>query len=72
VLAAGKGEKPRLCELMVDPTCNYDRTAFHPLVAQALIRRLALRLAAAKPSNGREPLTLDSEAAAMLDVWGKY
>ena len=72
VLRGRPGDKPRLCEVDLDPTCSYDRTAFHPTVAQALFRRLAEVAAKAKKPPDREPLTLDSEAAAMLDVWGAY
>jgi hypothetical protein len=72
VLRGRPGEKPHLCELDVDPTCSYDRTAFHPTIAQALFRRLALATSTERKPPDREPLTLDSEAAAMLDVWGAY
>jgi len=70
VLRGKSGARPRLCLLTADPTCAYDRRHTYPMVTQALSRRLAARTSGKPPA--REPLTLDSEAAAMLKVWGAY
>jgi hypothetical protein len=68
----GKANKrPRLCDLNVDPTCAYDRRHDFPLVYQSLFRRYAA-YDLGRPPPARDPLTLDSEVAAMLKVWGSY
>jgi arylsulfatase A-like enzyme len=65
-------ETPALCDLLADPTCAYDRRDRYPLVTQALYRRFARIASSRPPAAEREPLTLDAEAAAMLEVWGVY
>ena len=52
------------------PTCAYDRRHLYPSIAQAMYRRL-VRWDDASPFE-RQPLTLEAEGAAMLDVWGAY
>ena len=70
VLLAEEAERPSLCQLSVDPTCAYDRRHLYPSIAQAMYRRL-VRWEDASPFE-RQPLTLEAEGAAMLDVWGAY
>ena len=72
VLHASRDASPKLCALDVDPTCGYDRRHRFPLVAQALFRRFAVFEHSRGKPPLREPLTLDSEAAATLKVWGVY
>lgn len=66
------GPRPRLCDLSLDPTCAFDRTHRAPFVADAFLRRFSAFDAALPKPPEREPLTLDSEAAAALKVWGLY
>lgn len=63
-------KRPALCDLARDPTCAYDHAVRRPLVAHALFRRFAAIEAARPKPPEREPLTLDSETAGMLKVWG--
>jgi arylsulfatase A-like enzyme len=73
VLVGRAGERPRLCVLPVDPTCAFDRAEVSPIVTDALVRRLAtfvVRRAASPPP--REPVDIDPEFAAVLNVWGAY
>jgi arylsulfatase A-like enzyme len=63
---------PRLCELEVDPTCSFDRRPLYPIVTLAMFRRLAAMERRSAPTLGREPVTIDSEMAAMLKVWGAF
>jgi arylsulfatase A-like enzyme len=65
-------KRPMLCDLTRDPTCAYDHTVRRPIVAHALFRRFAALEASRPKSPEREPLSLDSEAAGMLKVWGVY
>ncbi len=66
------GRRPELCDLLLDPTCAYDRTAYEPIAAEALFRRFADLDQRRGQTPDREPLSLDSETAAMLKVWGLY
>ena len=66
------GKSPRLCDLLRDPTCAFDRGGLSPLTKQALFRRLvAFTVREGKPIE-RVPVTIDSDYAAMLKVWGTY
>ena len=71
VLLGTVGERPKLCVLSVDPSCAFDRSDMRPIVTQALFRRV-VQLAQQERVAEREPLSLDSESAAMLKVWGAY
>jgi arylsulfatase A-like enzyme len=71
VLLGEDEERPRLCDLEIDPICAYDRRHVYPSIAQALFRRLVGQ-PSRLPQFNRQPLSLDSEAAAMLSVWGAY
>jgi arylsulfatase A-like enzyme len=72
VLKGRGGKRPRLCHFLVDPTCASDRTHRHPMVAQALFRRVAATalLTAKQQRPAREPLIMDTDTAATLKVWG--
>lgn len=72
VLLGATDSAPRLCDFAVDPTCAYDRTALYPYVAHALFRRLAARSTPTAQAVVREQVTVDSDLAAMLQVWGAY
>jgi arylsulfatase A-like enzyme len=72
VLLGRAHERPRLCQLSIDPTCLYDRAERLPFAFEALYQRMsAFERARPRPPD-REPVTLDSDAAAMLKVWGSY
>lgn len=64
------GRRPSLCDLVRDPTCAFDHSNAKPIVAHALMRRFAAAELAAPKGPEREPLTLDTETAASLKVWG--
>jgi len=64
--------RPRLCLLPVDPTCSFDRQALYPAVTQAIFRQLTAFLSRPPKPTRREPVTIDSETAATLKVWGAY
>jgi arylsulfatase A-like enzyme len=64
------GRRPTLCDLVRDPTCAYDHTHARPIVVHALSRRHAAVELAAPRAPEREPLSLDTETAAALKVWG--
>lgn len=72
VLNGRPDERSRLCRLSLDPTCAFDRTHHSPIAAQAIFRELAWFVAreAGRGVAERQPVTLDSEMAAMLSVWG--
>ncbi len=72
VLHGRLDERPRLCLLTVDPTCAYDHGVAHPIVAQALFRKLAQMELDRRDVPARDPVKLDSETAAMLNVWGAH
>lgn len=72
VLRGKNDERPALCDLSVDPTCAYDHSDLHPRVTLALFRHLAHERITGKKPPERQPLTLDSQAAAWLSVWGAY
>jgi arylsulfatase A-like enzyme len=63
---------PRLCALEVDPTCSFDRKPLYPIVTQAMFRRLVALERRSPVALTREAVTIDSEMAAMLKVWGAY
>jgi arylsulfatase A-like enzyme len=61
----------RLCDLLFDPTCTFDRRPHAPLAAAALERALAdydRRTSAIAVE--REPATIDDDTLAALRVWG--
>lgn len=62
--------RPALCDLVRDPTCAFDHSRRKPIVAHALFRRFVAVEGARSNTPEREPLSLDSEAAGMLKVWG--
>jgi arylsulfatase A-like enzyme len=64
------GRRPELCDLSLDPTCSYDRFDAEPMAAFALFRRFADVDQRRGTIPDREPVSLDSETAAMLKVWG--
>jgi arylsulfatase A-like enzyme len=64
------GRRPELCDLALDPTCAFDRTALAPIAADALFRRFADVDQRRGSALAREPVALDSATAAMLKVWG--
>lgn len=72
VLHGQDGERPSLCDARVDPTCSVDRWRSYPLVTFGIFQRLArLSRKPARPHQ-REPVTIDSDTAAQLKVWGAY
>jgi arylsulfatase A-like enzyme len=72
VLLGRANERPRLCLLSIDPTCAYDRTDQYPFAYDAIFQRMAAFEQGRPKPPDREPVTLDSDAAAMLKVWGSY
>lgn len=72
VLKGTEGSEPRLCDVTLDPTCSADRKAAFPIVTQAIFRQLASFTARRPVAARREPVTIDSDTAAMLNVWGAY
>jgi arylsulfatase A-like enzyme len=71
VLRGKLGERPRLCHLSIDPTCAFDRSALFPIVTDVIFRRAA-RFVASETPTPIDALTMDSETAATLKVWGAY
>jgi hypothetical protein len=70
VLRGKDGKRPKLCHLDLDPTCAYDRSPFHPITTEAIFRSLAdFEQQGGKPAE-REPVTMDTDTAAQLSVWG--
>ncbi len=64
------GRRPELCDLALDPTCAYDRFEVEPIAGFALFRRFVDVDQRRGKTPDREPVSLDSETAAMLKVWG--
>ncbi len=61
----------RVCDLLVDPTCAFDRRSQVPFAAAALERAAAAHGRAAQGlAVKREPATIDDETLAALRVWG--
>ncbi len=52
----------KLCDLLLDPTCTFDRRPQFPLTASAIERAVAAR--------ARETATIDDETLSALRVWG--
>jgi hypothetical protein len=72
VLTGRIGHTPTLCDLVLDPTCAFDRRPISPFATQALFRAFVdAEAAAAKGAWTREPLNLDQDTAAALSVWGE-
>ena len=63
---------PKLCDLNVDPSCSFDRRQLFPVVTLAMFRRLAAIERRTAPAQAREAVTIDSEMANMLKVWGAF
>ncbi len=63
-------QRPKLCQLSVDPTCTYDHSARFPIIAQALFRQLAAAELRRRDVPVHEPVKIDAEMEAMLKVWG--
>ncbi len=63
--------RTRLCDLLLDPTCAFDRRAQNPLAAGALERAFSAydRRTTAIAAK-REPAVIDDETLAALRVWG--
>ena len=62
---------PALCDLVLDPTCAFNRRDTMPLAAQALFRRIMARDQSTRvDAQKREPASIDNDTAAALRVWG--
>jgi len=72
VLVGKDGERPSLCDWRVDRTCSFDRRRSYPLVTYGIFRRLADFARAPVQPHERQSVTVDSETAAQLKVWGAY
>jgi hypothetical protein len=71
VLSGKADAPPLLCDLQLDPSCAFNRRTVLPLSAFALFHRFTeLDLAARSHAETREPVTLGTDIAAALDVWG--
>ncbi len=70
VLHGAINKRPKLCRVDLDPVCAFDRRHLHPFVTEAMFRQLAQRHKATKQAPARLPLSLDTEAAGTLEVWG--
>ena len=64
--------EPFLCDVVLDPTCAFDRRAIMPLSMDALARGFARRQAelALIPLPTRVAVEIDDATAAALRVWG--
>ena len=64
--------EPFLCDVVLDPTCAFDRRAIMPLSLDALARGFARRQAdlATIPLPTRAAADIDETTAAALRVWG--
>ncbi|MBW2522767.1 MAG: sulfatase-like hydrolase/transferase [Deltaproteobacteria bacterium] len=72
VLRGEEGERPTLCDLRVDPTCSFNRWRSFPIVTRGIFRRLATTLKPPARPHERTSVTMASETAAQLKVWGAY
>lgn len=71
VLFGRFGAPPFLCDLVLDPTCAFNRRDLMPQATMALFRRtLAFDAQTRAPASQREPATIDPDTAAQLNVWG--
>jgi hypothetical protein len=60
-----------ICDLVLDPTCTFDRRALHPFAAAAFDRFLARYDARVAPLVKKgESADIDDETLAALRVWG--
>jgi hypothetical protein len=65
------GARAKLCDLVVDESCAFDRREQSPFAASALLRRLARhRFTPATPAAERESAVVDDDTLAALRVWG--
>ncbi len=62
--------KDTLCELLLDPTCSFDRRPQYPFAANALSRSLAVFREEAPTPHAEQPVTLDDATLDALRVWG--
>ncbi len=62
--------RPSLCDVMLDPSCRYDRGQELPITAEAFLRRFVQHVDALPAPLAREAVTVDTESAAALKVWG--
>ncbi len=71
VLTRSATRRTKLCDLLVDPTCTFDRRGQNPLAAAALERAFAAydRKTSALAVK-REPAVIDDDMLAALHVWG--
>jgi arylsulfatase A-like enzyme len=71
VLVRNERGGTRLCELVLDPTCSFDRRSQAPLTAAALERALAAHERRTEAlAVQHEPATIDDDTLAALRVWG--
>lgn len=70
VLELADNRPPRLCEIALDPTCTFDRTATRPLVGSALFRMVVEDETRPAPMATQESVEYDDTTAAALRVWG--
>lgn len=71
ILSGKMGKPPMMCDLLVDPTCAFNRRATLPFATQAIFRAVvALDATARAPGATREPVVFDPDTAASLRVWG--
>lgn len=71
LLAGRLGQRPRLCELDVDPACVSDAFDARPIAARALWRAAhALETEARRVNKGAAAAELDRDTTAALTVWG--
>lgn len=62
---------PALCDLVLDPTCVFNRRDAMPVAAQALFRRIMERDQSTRAdARKREPASIDPDTASSLRVWG--
>jgi hypothetical protein len=70
VLSGRFPRAPSLCDLVLDPTCSFNRRDVSPITTSTMFRRIARLVQNRAPAEKREPATLDTDTAAALKVWG--
>lgn len=72
LVLAGKYPKPPvLCDLALDATCAFNRRDAMPIAAGAIFRGIVMAdLATRATAAKREPVTIDGDTSAALNVWG--
>ena len=62
---------PSMCDLALDATCAFNRRDAMPIAAGAMFRGVVAQdLATVGIAAKREPVTIDPDMAAALNVWG--